>query len=66
MLNDALHQQLKLTSILSSLPQKLVNWNAPPEPLFRGTTLQMEALTFGDASKCYRNTPCPAGIGPYP
>ncbi|OON40435.1 fusaric acid resistance protein [Izhakiella australiensis] len=50
-LNYVLHQQLKLTSIISSLRRMLVNWDQPPARIFHGTTQLLEALKGSDASK---------------
>lgn len=47
-LNYVLHQQLRLTSIISSLRRMLLNWENPPDELFTAINALLSALARGD------------------
>lgn len=50
-LNYVLHQQLRLTSIISSLRRMLLNWDHPPENLFVTLHQLLEAMANGETDK---------------
>lgn len=50
-LNYVLHQQLRLTSVISSLRRMLVNWPDPPAALFSAQHQLLAELARPDASK---------------
>ncbi|WP_017348961.1 FUSC family protein [Pantoea sp. A4] len=50
-LNYVLHQQLRLTSVLSSLRRMLLNWHDAPESLFTGIDALLEELKRPEADK---------------
>lgn len=52
-LNYVLHQQLRLTSIISSLRRMLLNWDNPPETLFVTLRQLLEAMAKGEKDKYY-------------
>ncbi len=52
-LNYVLHQQLRLTSITSSLRRMLLNWDNPPEDLFVMLHELLEAMARGETDKYY-------------
>ncbi|BCQ39673.1 hypothetical protein ERHA54_22760 [Erwinia rhapontici] len=52
-LNYVLHQQLRLTSIISSLRRMLLNWENPPENLFVTLHQLLEAMAKGEKDKYY-------------
>jgi len=52
-LNYVLHQQLRLTSIISSLRRMLLNWENPPENLFVTLHQLLEAIAQGEKDKYY-------------
>ena len=50
-LNYVLHQQLRLTSIISSLRRMLLNWEDPPEILYTATHQLLARLAQKDCDK---------------
>ncbi len=50
-LNYILHQQLRLTSVLSSLRRMLLNWPDAPEALYQALTRIMQELAKPDCDK---------------
>ncbi|MEI2628020.1 FUSC family protein [Erwinia aphidicola] len=50
-LNYILHQQLRLTSVISSLRRMLLLWENPPEVLFSAMHQMLAELARGDADK---------------
>lgn len=50
-LNYVLHQQLRLTSIISSLRRMLLNWENPPDELFTAINALLSALARGETDK---------------
>lgn len=50
-LNYVLHQQLRLTSVISSLRRMLLNWQDPPEELFTAMQQLLSELAKSDCDK---------------
>ncbi|MTD26068.1 FUSC family protein [Erwinia sorbitola] len=52
-LKYVLHQQLRLTSVISSLRRMLLNWDNPPESMFTAMHELLEAIVRGETDKYY-------------
>ncbi|MBD8165864.1 FUSC family protein [Erwinia persicina] len=52
-LNYILHQQLRLTSVISSLRRMLLNWENPPDHLFSVMQDLLTAIERGETDKYY-------------
>lgn len=50
-LNYVLHQQLRLTSVISSLRRMLLNWSEPPEVMFTALSQLLEELASPTVDK---------------